>query len=1199
MYQSKDRRFLGREVSVGGYALEALEGRLLLSSGRLGQIDLHVPGICVCAGCLPRQFDDAQLAMPFELPAPLGETVPVAQVPALNSLPGAPYTLFLDFNGAPAFDWEQDGSSDRAHGPGGTNDPIPAFSLDSDVTTFSDDELDAIREMWRHVAEKFTPFSVNVTTVDPGVYPDYQVARVIIGGSKDDWVNEEIGGKARIGGFTNPQRSTTSFVFSADAIGGWDSPTISFGTRHWIGEVVAHEAGHTFGLVHQRSGAAPNTIEYYDGAGLASPIMGNSANINNRLGRWWRTNMEPNQMSPDAVQDELAFLYNLLGGRPDDHEPGNSNPTWLTSDNQGGLTGSGIIGSALDIDGFRFTSAGQRVTFTVRNAAEGGMLTPRVELRTIPGNQLVAATITNGTNGTFSRLEASNLVVGQQYALNVRSDVAYGSLGQYTVTGQMQAFAQLSGGILTVTGYDDPNNFDDIGFGWWFHNGQWQIYVDLAINNGPNYAALLFPAEQVISINVNTHAGNDRVHFWDPIPLKPFHVNMGAGNNSLTMWGTPDNNLFDVNSTRVRLSTPQTFYPVNYSNVGTIILRGSGGTNTYNVDGVAAGLTIYGGSGSDTVNVRPRDASGASSFTGNISFFGGSGADALVINDSNSASGTTWTLNNAFTSTTQNFSFPGSPYIGTSNDVQNITIQGSQGDDTFNLHSWRNGSALAVYGNGGDDTFNMVPTSRNLSANLTSMSAFNYDGGTGNDTFNLFNDNNGSAWSYTRTDTGLQGHITAGGYSVNFPQQNVETLMVSAGPQADSVWVEYVPLGTELIVNAGGGWDTMTIGRMVSMGSYSIGGVQGRIVYNAGADGGRVRLLNNFGSGARTIHLDQTSLSAWPGDDLFGGNGSLEFSGLSDSGANPGMDLQFGRGSDTIFAQPLVGASVVMSGGGGTDTLNLALAGVTNYAISSTGVGAGNVTSSNRKTLSWSSIEEGPVVDDVPPSVTGSSFQYNGPQQAIPIQFSEDVSASLGVQHLVLNNLTTGEPVPPSQMAMSYDTATNTATFTFPGFANGILPDGVYEAVLSDAVADLFGNALASAHQLGFFVLAGDANRDGVVNIADLGILAANWQQAGRSFSQGDYNYDGMVNIADLGILAANWQKSLDLTPLAGMQDSAVASADRGSTSARRATAPGRATPLAASPFSTQPIQNAWRDMPSVAKPWLDAMDEDEPVLAA
>jgi hypothetical protein len=57
------------------------------------------------------------------------------------------------------------------------------------------------------------------------------------------------------------------------------------------------------------------------------------------------------------------------------------------------------------------------------------------------------------------------------------------------------------------------------------------------------------------------------------------------------------------------------------------------------------------------------------------------------------------------------------------------------------------------------------------------------------------------------------------------------------------------------------------------------------------------------------------------------------------------------------------------------------------------------------------------------------------------------------------------------------------------------------------------------------FTWGGDATLDGSVTIADLGVLAANWQAADRFWYHGDFNYDGSVNIADLGILAGNWQK--------------------------------------------------------------------------
>jgi hypothetical protein len=56
------------------------------------------------------------------------------------------------------------------------------------------------------------------------------------------------------------------------------------------------------------------------------------------------------------------------------------------------------------------------------------------------------------------------------------------------------------------------------------------------------------------------------------------------------------------------------------------------------------------------------------------------------------------------------------------------------------------------------------------------------------------------------------------------------------------------------------------------------------------------------------------------------------------------------------------------------------------------------------------------------------------------------------------------------------------------------------------------------------FTWAGDATLDGTVTVADLSILAANWQGTGKGWWEGDFNYDGQVTVSDLSILAANWQ---------------------------------------------------------------------------
>jgi hypothetical protein len=178
-------------------------------------------------------------------------------------------------------------------------------------------------------------------------------------------------------------------------------------------------------------------------------------------------------------------------------------------------------------------------------------------------------------------------------------------------------------------------------------------------------------------------------------------------------------------------------------------------------------------------------------------------------------------------------------------------------------------------------------------------------------------------------------------------------------------------------------------------------------------------------------------------------------------------------------------------------------------------------------------VDVAPGTDTRPPEVTAAEFRYNAPKPHIAIRFNESVAASVSVTDLVLENLTDNDIVPSVNLSVVFNALSNEVIFEFAGYPNGVLPDGVYEArLLAGSIEDSSGNVLPSQHAFRFFALAGDANRDGAVSIADLGILAANWQKPGMTFSHGDFNYDGSVGIADLGILAANWQKTLDLTLL-------------------------------------------------------------------
>jgi Carbohydrate binding module (family 6)/Fibronectin type III domain len=164
-------------------------------------------------------------------------------------------------------------------------------------------------------------------------------------------------------------------------------------------------------------------------------------------------------------------------------------------------------------------------------------------------------------------------------------------------------------------------------------------------------------------------------------------------------------------------------------------------------------------------------------------------------------------------------------------------------------------------------------------------------------------------------------------------------------------------------------------------------------------------------------------------------------------------------------------------------------------------------------------------VDVTAPAVSTKTFTYDT-EQAMAWTFTEDVSASLGLDDFTLTNLTSNSIIPDSSLTLSYDSLTNTATIRPSG--SFILPDGRYALTINNAgVTDQAGINLMASDSLAFGVLAGDANGDGFVNFSDLLALAQNYSQLLRSFASGDFNYDGQINFSDLLILAQNYGVSL------------------------------------------------------------------------
>src|SRR5205807_3436091 len=70
--------------------------------------------------------------------------------------------------------------------------------------------------------------------------------------------------------------------------------------------------------------------------------------------------------------------------------------------------------------------------------------------------------------------------------------------------------------------------------------------------------------------------------------------------------------------------------------------------------------------------------------------------------------------------------------------------------------------------------------------------------------------------------------------------------------------------------------------------------------------------------------------------------------------------------------------------------------------------------------------------------------------------------------------------------------------------------------------------------------LPGDANHNGVVDFADLLILAQHYKTTGDTFETGDFNNDGQVAFDDLLILAQHYGMTINVAPTPATDASGV-----------------------------------------------------------
>ena len=375
---------------------------------------------------------------------------PLAQTFSLHSRPGSSKVIFLDVNGGTVSGtgWNS-GDTPMASGT------YTGFTLDGDPSTFTDTERAYVQEVWREVAESYSPFDVDVTTQDPGT------AAFTRASSTD----QTFGAHVMITSQASARQQAcgsclgVAYVGTFDSVdpGGYYQPSWVFRYSTSfdpmiIAQAATHETGHTLGLTHDGTASA----SYYGGTKAWGPVMGSAMN------RAVTQFSKGEYTGASNTQDDLAVIAtNGLPLRADDH--GNTTAAADQLGAHASYTATGVISTRSDQDVVALTLP-CTTTLTASASGIGAQTALDLSLQVLDASGHVVATSAptsswSGSPPTSTGMNATVSVPGATGTYYLRVDGVgngsaaaggwsdYGSLGQYTLTAT---------GCAEVPGGSDP-----------------------------------------------------------------------------------------------------------------------------------------------------------------------------------------------------------------------------------------------------------------------------------------------------------------------------------------------------------------------------------------------------------------------------------------------------------------------------------------------------------------------------------------------------------------------------------------------------------------------------------------------------------------------------------------------------------------------------------------------------------------------
>jgi hypothetical protein len=402
--------------------------------------------------------------------------------PALESIPGSEFTIYIDFDGEQVVDDADWGSVTAA--------PHPRANDEAWVTW-----------VWERVVEDFAPFAINVTT-DRSVFnaTDEDKRLQVIVTPTQGFLNfdEDIGGIAGIGSF----RDNSPIVWCFNL------------TEYYCADTISHEVGHSMGLFHDgRTLAGGVNDEYYGGHGTGvtswAPIMGASWDDEGTFFLEHVTQWSIGEYEfAKNQQDDLSIIggnSNGFGFKEDlianDLNPAPGDPpfAFFTQLLNQEVTADGVIERRGDVDVFQFSTDPGLIDLTVSPldvdsssnefGADRAGANLAVGLVLYDGNGVIVAS-DNPENSMSANI--STEVDGGVYYLAVSGESRgadpsvgfsdYGSLGQYTVSGSIAAPPiTILGGAKqdqnVFNGDVTPSLLDGTDFGFHYPSGGTKTYA--------------------------------------------------------------------------------------------------------------------------------------------------------------------------------------------------------------------------------------------------------------------------------------------------------------------------------------------------------------------------------------------------------------------------------------------------------------------------------------------------------------------------------------------------------------------------------------------------------------------------------------------------------------------------------------------------------------------------------------------------